>query len=130
MFLLMLNLSQRVCANTNTESPYKSEWIGVASYQGYSREGTITWTNPPTAKFWSVCTLKGPPGEIIPIRYDFGNSESLVNEKMVPLKNWKFEDGVMPKKDSKWIILIPFAVPKHGAFQTFQGPTDAGVVPP
>ena len=90
---------------------YSCEWIGIAAYQGYKHTGTAKERIPTTINFHLIQTLIGPK---------FARLD-------LPLKNYftgsdkKFEESIMPKEGSKWIIFLPFAVPTNGVFEAFQG---------
>jgi hypothetical protein len=116
-------------------TPYGCESILVGEYVGVYRDvklgkewkTSVTYSSPPTVFFRLIQVLKGPPlsgtgfatpiGRKIAIKYEFGDSE--VDQP----KDWKFDESMLPKIGSKWILFIPDAV-RHGyprAFETFQG---------
>ena len=96
----------------------KSEAILVAEYQGFEKDGLISYYKPPKAKFKIIEFLKGPPlNKALPIRYEFHDKTN----KGKP-EGWKFDPKTtMPEKGSKWIIFIPNAVPVDGMFETYHG---------
>ena len=96
----------------------KSESILVCEYNGFEKDGFISYYRPPKAKFRIIEFLKGPPlNKSLPVRYEFHDKTN----KKKP-KDWKFDaKKLMPKKGSKWIIFIPNAVPVDGMFETYHG---------
>ncbi|HEY9715149.1 MAG TPA: hypothetical protein V6C72_16890 [Chroococcales cyanobacterium] len=98
------------------ENAIHSESIVLAEYEGF-QSGDIHWNNPPMANYHIEEILKGPPlNKALPVKYEFHDS---VNTAMP--KGWKFSPSLMPAKGSKWILFIEFAVPKQGAFETYEG---------
>jgi hypothetical protein len=100
------------------ESAIKSEWIAICEFEGYDKSRTYTWDDPPTANFRVTDILKGPPccAGRLPVKYTF---HDLIHTD-VPM-DWKFSDELMPKKNSKWILFIEYAVPRQGKFDLYQG---------
>lgn len=93
-----------------------SESIVMAEYLGYEK-GEIHFNNPPLANYHITKILKGPPlNKSIPIKYEFHDHSN----PPAP-KGWKFSDSDMPKKGSKWILFIKYAVPHNDMFETYEG---------
>lgn len=92
------------------EKAYKSQWIVIAQYQGYSANteypgsidnGKITYFNFPIAKYKVVRLLKGaavPP--IVDVLYAFHDGSPCMADE-----NWKLKDA-LPKRGSKWILFL------------------------
>jgi len=94
-----------------------SESICLAEYKGYDTSGHIDWHHPPQAHYHITEILKGPPyAGALPAKYEF---HDLVDTNMP--KHWKFSNELMPEKDSKWILFIESAMPKHGMYELYQG---------
>ena len=95
-----------------------SECILTAEYLGYEKKADTYYTHPPTANYRITKILKGPPlNRDLPIRYEFTDR---INDSQAP-PGWKFGADKMPKKGSQWIIFIQNALPRDGAFDTYQG---------
>jgi hypothetical protein len=116
-------------------TPYGCESILVGEYLGVYRDfklgkawkTPITYSSPPTVFYRLIQVLKGPPlsrtGFVTPIsrkiaiKYDFDEGDG------DQPKDWKFDESMLPKFGSKWILFIPDAE-RHGyprAFETFHG---------
>ncbi len=95
-----------------------SECILTAEYLDYERNPDIQFFNPPIARYHISKILKGPPlNKDLPIRYEFYDRQSSAG--MPP--GWKFSIDKMPEKGSNWILFIRNAVPRDGAFDTYEG---------
>ncbi len=95
-----------------------SECILIAEYVGYENTGDIQFFHPPIAKYRINKILKGPPlNKELPIRYEFYDRQTGAG---MP-EGWKFGKDKMPAKESEWIIFIRNAVPREGAFDTYEG---------
>lgn len=100
------------------ETAYRSEFIGICTYQGFTPANNITYYHPPVAQFHIEQTLKGPPlNHEIPVRFEF--SDRTTDSKMPD--GWHFDAGQMPKVGSRWLIFLENAVPVEGAFVTYHG---------
>ena len=101
------------------DNAFWSEAIVIAIYTGYEKEkgNDITFFRPPKAIYHIEKRLKGPPlGSTLPIRYEFHDKTGASRPD-----NWKFDESMMPKKGSKWIIFIPNCVPIDGMMDTYHG---------
>ncbi len=96
----------------------QSEWIGICEYRGFEKKDNIGFYNPPTANFYLVKRLKGPPSQKdLPIKFKFYDHTG-----MKAPDGWKFGPDKMPKLRSQWIIFIPNFVPIAGqGFDTYKG---------
>jgi tetratricopeptide (TPR) repeat protein len=95
-----------------------SECILTAKYLDYIHSPDIQFFHPPIAKYYITKILKGPPlNKDLPIRYEFYDRSSSGG---MPI-GWKFGKDKMPEKGSEWIIFIRNAVPRDGAFDTYEG---------
>jgi tetratricopeptide (TPR) repeat protein len=96
----------------------QSEWIGICEYRGFEKKDNIGFYNPPTANFYLVKRLKGPPSQKdLPLKFKFYDHAG-----MKPPDGWKFGPDKMPKPKSQWIIFIPNFVPIAGqGFDTYKG---------
>ncbi len=95
-----------------------SECILIAEYLGYEKGTDVHYTHPPTANYRIIKILKGPPlNRDLPLRYEFTDR---VNDPQAP-PGWKFGPDKMPEKGSQWIVFIKNALPRDGAFDTYQG---------
>jgi|GEM_PF-2380613 len=93
-----------------------SEWIGECEYLGYEKQSEISFDNPPIALYRWVKCFKGPPLQMVPVKFEFEpNSEGKKPD------GWKFGEHQMPQRHSHWIIFIPNAVPVQGSFRTYKG---------
>jgi len=100
------------------ENAAHSECIVIAEYLGYDKNADVYYTHPPIANYSITKILKGPPlNRNLPVRYEFSDR---VNDVQAP-PGWKFGPDKMPKKGSSWIIFIKNALPRDGAFDTYQG---------
>lgn len=94
-----------------------SEGIYICQFRNYEIKGSVTYQNPPCAYFHIIEHKMGPPISVtMPIRYDFG-----VKPGEPTPKGWKFDEGLMPKKDSRWIIFLRTIAPLNGMFETYKG---------
>ncbi len=94
-----------------------SECIVIAEYIDYQRNPDIQFFHPPIANYHITKILKGPPlNKELPIRYEFYDR---TNNVAPP--GWKFGKDKMPEKGSEWIIFIRNAIPRDGAFDTYEG---------
>ena len=94
-----------------------SECILLAEYIDYERSPAIQYFHPPTANYHITKILKGPPlNSNLPIRYEFYDRSN----NTMP-EGWKFGPDKMPKKGSEWIIFLRIALPRDGAFDTYEG---------
>jgi len=94
-----------------------SECILIAEYLDYQHNPDIQFFHPPIANYHITKILKGPPlNSELPVRYEFYDR---INNALP--EGWKFGPDKMPKKGSSWIIFIMNAVPRDGAFDTYQG---------
>ena len=99
------------------DNAFRCESIVVAEYKGFETDGIVTYFKPPLANFRITEYLKGPPlNKSLPVRYEFHQKTGAPKPK-----GWKFDESLMPKKDSKWIIFIQNAVPIDGMFETYHG---------
>jgi len=95
----------------------RSELIYLGEYDGYRKSGNITWDHPPEARYRVTKILKGPPLGFHPfVKYEFHDSFNPIMPK-----GWKFNEKMMPEKDSEWILFVEYAVPKSGMFELYQG---------
>jgi len=95
-----------------------SECILIAEYLGYDKHAEVHYTHPPIANYHITKILKGPPlNKDLPLRYEFTDR---INDTQAP-PGWKFGTDKMPQKGSEWIIFIKNALPREGAFDTYQG---------
>lgn len=97
----------------------KAETILVVEFSRYQphNKKPITFRNPPTAYFHIEEHIKGAPLSCSPpVRFDFTD-----NPNTPAPAGWKFNDSLMPRKGSKWIIFIPNTVPNDGQFETYHG---------
>jgi tetratricopeptide (TPR) repeat protein len=95
-----------------------SECILIAEYLDYEHSPDIQFFHPPIAKYHISKILKGPPlNKDLPVRYEFYDRQSSSG----PPPGWKFGKDKMPEKGSEWIIFIRMAVPRDGAFDTYEG---------
>ncbi len=100
------------------ENAAHSECILIAEYIGYDKNTEVHFTHPPVANYRISKILKGPPlNKDLPLRYEFTDR---INDTQAPA-GWKFGPDKMPKKNSEWIIFIQNALPRDGAFDTYQG---------
>jgi tetratricopeptide (TPR) repeat protein len=95
-----------------------SECILLAEYLDYQHSPDIQFFHPPIANYHINKILKGPPlNKDLPIRYEFYDRQSSSG----PPPGWKFGKDKMPEKGSVWIIFIRNALPRDGAFDTYEG---------
>lgn len=96
----------------------RSECILIAEYLDYKHSPDIHFFHPPIAHYHIDKILKGPPlNRDLPLRYEFYDRQSLSGTP----PGWKFGNDKMPEKGSKWIIFIRTALPRDGAFDTYEG---------
>lgn len=77
-----------------------------------------TYFTPPKVRYHIVEHLKGAPfNRAIALKYEF-HDEIISEEKPA---DWKFDESMLPKKGSKWILFIPNAVPIDGMLHTYHG---------
>ncbi len=94
-----------------------SECIVLAEYLDYRRSPDIQFFHPPVAEYRITKILKGPPlNKDLPLRYEFYDRS---NNAVPP--GWKFGPDKMPAKGSTWILFIRIALPRDGAFDTYEG---------
>jgi len=105
-------------ASAITENCYASESILVAEYAGHEAQDTITADHQVRAIFHPRRILKGPPvgTSQLPIRFDFDDKSGGTG-----LNGRKFDESLMPKPGSQWILFIQYAYPQHGMYATFHG---------
>jgi tetratricopeptide (TPR) repeat protein len=95
----------------------QSEWIGLCEYRGYQKKDHILFNSPPIANYHLVKWLKGPPlNKDMPIRYKFYEYDGAPKPD-----GWTFGPDKMPKIGSQWLIFVPQAVVREGAFDTYKG---------
>ena len=95
----------------------QSEWIGICEYRGFVKKDHIGFYNPPTAKFYWIECLKGPPlNHDMPVKFKFYDHTGVKQPD-----GWTFGPDKMPKPKSQWLIFIPNAVPTAEGFDTFKG---------
>jgi len=103
----------------NFENAIRSEFICIAEYQGYDKSDDIRF-NSAVATHWQIKKiLKGPPlNKSLPLRYDFHTP----NVKHAPV-GWHFDESLLPKKGSQWILFIEYAYPEgtKQLFTTYDG---------
>lgn len=100
------------------DNAFWSENIVIAEYLGYEKGEAITFYRPPKAYYRIEKRLKGAPlNPRIAVRYEFTDKSDTQGKP----KDWKFDESLMPKKGSKWILFIPNAVPFEGMLETYQG---------
>jgi hypothetical protein len=97
-----------------------SESIMVGEYLGRESapSSKITFENPPMAYYHITQILKGPPtSRSLSLKYDFGD------KSQTQPKDWAFSESMMPKRNSSWILFIPFSVPSGEKrwFETYRG---------
>jgi hypothetical protein len=96
----------------------RSECVLLATYEGYTHSPDISYFHPPIARYRIQKYLKGPPlNKDLPLRYEFHDR----SEGTAAPKGWKFEESIMPKKGSEWLIFIKNGLPRDGAFDTYMG---------
>ncbi len=96
------------------------ENIVIAEFTGMEMDKAHppTYFTPPKAKYHIEEYLKGAPfNRAIAIKYEF-HDEIITEEKPA---DWKFDESLLPKKGSKWILFIPNAVPIDGMLHTYHG---------
>jgi tetratricopeptide (TPR) repeat protein len=99
------------------ETAVRAECIVIATYNGYQKQPDISYYHPPIANYRISKILKGPPlNKDLPIRYEFHD-----RSKAPAPADWKFGADKMPEKGSEWLVFIPIALPRNGAFDTYQG---------
>jgi len=102
---------------TLEEAILTSEHIVIAKYIGYNKLKFITYFNGPVAKYKVIKNLKGNLSfEAISIRYMFNDGSACLAPK-----NWRFNDGMMPKPASTWVLFLKRDTQHKGLWMTYRG---------
>lgn len=85
-------------------NPAQCESVVVVEYTGWSARpenlNSITYLTPPRLDFRITDILAGPKiGPKITVAYEFCDADE-------QLSSWKFDESMLPKIGSKWILLI------------------------
>lgn len=102
LFAIYFKLDAKPMDNPTIEEVIQSNWIVIAEYIDYSKQGKIGYFNEPIANYKVIQVLRGKLlDETIQIYYEFQDGSACVL-----LKGWRFSDNLMPKKGSQWILFL------------------------
>lgn len=104
-------------ASTPTaEEAAQSPVVAVCSYVGYDKESPKSYFGGVKAEFRVVELLKGKLSGKVPVTFDFHDHSPCLEPP-----DWKFEEGMLPKAETRWILFLKPSEKAGAPFGTYRG---------
>ncbi len=117
LVLLLAPVSAAKPSSTPTvEEAALSPVIAVCAYSGYEKESPKSYFGGVKAEYRIVDLLKGKLSGKIPVNFDFHDHSPCLEPP-----NWKFEEGLLPKAETRWILFLRPSEKAGEPFGTYRG---------
>jgi|GEM_PF-1788155 len=114
--LLASFLWAKPASTPTAEEAALSPVVVVCAYVGYDKESPKTYFGGVQAEYRVVELLKGKLSGKVPVNFDFHDHSPCLEPP-----DWKFEESLLPKPESRWILFLRPSEKAGDHFGTYRG---------